>query len=82
MLGMIGAYLCIPRRLRFIARWVAACFVIGVFVLVLIFFLRVLRTVPVQPSGQPHPRPHRSVPPDFLSDQPQPNLSERNPRAH
>jgi hypothetical protein len=67
MLALLFAYLCVPRRLRFIARWLAACFVIAVAVLVLILFLRVLGTVPGHHGRWFQPQPHQPMSPDFIS---------------
>ncbi len=44
MLSLLYAYLCVPRRLRFILRWLAACVFLVVLVLVLMLFYRVLMT--------------------------------------
>lgn len=46
MLGLIAAYLCIPRRFRFIARWLVMCFFIVVLVIVLILFSQILLMLP------------------------------------
>ena len=46
MLPLIYAYFCIPRRFRFIGRWMAAIFVIVVLTMVVILFIRVLQTLP------------------------------------
>ncbi len=46
MLALLYVYLCVPRGLRFIFRWLAVCFVILVFITVLLLFLRVLTTLP------------------------------------
>ncbi len=67
MLALLYAYLCVPRRLRFIVRWLAACFVIAVVVLVLILFSRVLSTVPKHRGHWFHPQPHQPMSPDFIS---------------
>ena len=68
MLSLLYAYLCVPRRLRFILRWLAACLFIVVLVLVLILFYRVLMTVPKHHGWILHPRPHQPLSPDFIRD--------------
>jgi hypothetical protein len=66
MFALLYAYLCIPRRLRFIIRWLAACFFLAVFILVLILFLRILGTIPKHHGWILHPRPHQPLSPDFI----------------
>ena len=51
MLALIDAYLCVPRRLRFIARWLVMCLFIVVLVLVLILFSQILLTLPTYREG-------------------------------
>jgi hypothetical protein len=66
MLSLLFAYLCVPRRLRFILRWLAACLFLVVVVLVLILFCRVLMTMPEHHGWILHPRPHQPLSPDFI----------------
>jgi hypothetical protein len=68
MLSLLYAYLCVPRRLRFILRWLAACLFLVVLVLVLILFYRILMTVPKHHGWILHPRPHQPLSPDFIRD--------------
>jgi predicted PurR-regulated permease PerM len=67
MFALLYAYLCVPRRLRFIVRWLAACFVIVVIVLVLILFVRILGTLPEHHRHWFEPQPHQPMSPDFIS---------------
>jgi hypothetical protein len=67
MLALLYAYLCVPRRLRFIARGLAACFVLVVLALVLVLFSRILLTLPSHRGSWLHPRPHQPMSPDFIS---------------
>ncbi|MEI9979059.1 MAG: hypothetical protein WDN23_08650 [Edaphobacter sp.] len=67
MLALLYAYLCVPRRLRFIARWLAACFVLVVLALVLILFARILNTLPRHHGYWFQPKPHQPMSPDFIS---------------
>ena len=41
MFALLYAYLCVPRRLRFIVRWLAACLLLVALALLLILFYRV-----------------------------------------
>lgn len=68
MLSLLCAYLCVPRRLRFIVRWLAACLFLVVLVLVLVLFYRILMTVPEHHGRILHPRPHQPLSPDFIRD--------------
>ena len=68
MLSLLYAYLCVPRRLRFILRWLAACLFVAVLALVLILFYRVLMTVPNHHGWIFHPQPHQPLSPDFIRD--------------
>jgi hypothetical protein len=68
MLALLYAYLCVPRRLRFILRWLAACLFVVVLVLVLILFCRILGTLPKRHGWILHPRPHQPFSPDFIHD--------------
>ncbi len=70
MLALLYAYLCVPRRLRFIVRWLAACFVIAVVVLVLILFSRILGTLLNLHGRWFQPQPHQPMSPDFISHHP------------
>jgi hypothetical protein len=63
MFAMIWAYLCVPRRFRFIARWIAAGFLLVVLVLVLILFARIILTMPLHHGNLFRPEPHQ---PDFI----------------
>jgi len=67
MFAMICAYLCIPVRFRFIARWLAAGFVLVILVLVLIVFTRIILTMPIHHGNLFHPEPHQPMSPDFIS---------------
>ncbi len=67
MLALLYAYLCIPRRLRFLVRWLAACFFLVVLVLVLILFVRILGTLPTHHGRWFQPQPHQPMSPDFIS---------------
>jgi hypothetical protein len=67
MLALLYAYLCVPRRLRFIARCLAACFVLVVLALVLILFARILNTLPKHQGHWFQPKPHQPMSPDFIS---------------
>jgi hypothetical protein len=67
MLALLYAYLCVPRRFRFIVRGLAACFFLVVLVLVLILFLRILDTVPKHYGRWFQPQPHQPMSPDFIS---------------
>jgi hypothetical protein len=58
MFAMIWAYLCVPRRFRFIARWIAAGFVLVVLILVLILFARIILTMPLHHGNLFRPEPH------------------------
>jgi len=51
MLALIDAYVCVPRRLRFIARWLVMCLFIVVLILVLILFSQILLTLPTYGEG-------------------------------
>ncbi len=66
MLSLLCAYLCVPRRLRFVLRWLAAAFLIVVLTMVLVLFYRVLTTLPEHHGGILHPRPHQPLSPDFI----------------
>jgi len=66
MFAMIWAYLCVPRRFRFIARWIAAGFVLVVLVLVLILFARIILTMPLHHGNLLRPEPHQPMSPDFI----------------
>jgi cell division protein FtsW (lipid II flippase) len=68
MLSLLCAYLCVPRRYRFILRWLAACVFLVVLALVLILFYRVLMTVPNHHGWILHPRSHQPLSPDFIRD--------------
>ena len=66
MFALLYAYLCVPRRLRFIVRWLAACLFLVALALLLILFYRVLMTVPKHHGWILHPRPHQPLSPDFI----------------
>jgi hypothetical protein len=66
MLSLLYGYLCVPRRLRFVLRWLAACLFLVVLALVLVLFYRVLMTVPRHHGWILHPRPHQPLSPDFI----------------
>ena len=68
MLSLLYAYLCVPRRLRFILRWLAACFFVVVLVLVLMLFYRILIMLPKHHGWILHPEPHQPLSPDFIRD--------------
>lgn len=80
MLPLIYAYLCVPRRLRFIVRWLAACFFLVVLVLVLILFSRIRLTLPRHHGSWFHPKPHQPMSPDFISYRPHHSVAVR--RVH
>ena len=66
MLAFLAAYLCIPRRWRFVFRWLAAGFFIVVLALVVIFFARVIWTLPGHHHPWFRPEPHQPFSPDFI----------------
>ncbi len=67
MLPLIYAYLCVPRRFRFIFRWLAMCMFIVVVALVLILFARTLIAVRRNHGHWLlHPQPHQPLSPDFI----------------
>lgn len=66
MLALLYAYLCVPVRLRFIVRWLAASFFIVVLVMVLVLFARVLLTLPKHRGWLLQPQPHQPLSPDFI----------------
>jgi hypothetical protein len=66
MLSLLCAYLCVPRRFRFILRGLAACAFVVVLVMVLMLFWRVLTTLPEHRGWILHPRPHQPMSPDFI----------------
>ena len=70
MFAMFWAYLCVPRRFRFIARWIAAGFVLVVLVLVLILFTRIILTMPLHHGNFFRPESHQPMSPDFISHHP------------
>jgi hypothetical protein len=70
MFAMIWAYLCVPRRFRFIARWVAAGFVLVVVALVLLLFARIILTMPIHHGNLFRPEPHQPMSPDFIRHHP------------
>ena len=80
MLALLYAYLCVPRRLRFIVRWIAACLFIVVLVPVLILFSRVLLTLPMHRGSWFRPQPHQPMSPDFLSHHPHQSVTPRRVR--
>jgi hypothetical protein len=80
MFAMIWAYLCVPRRLRFIARWIAAGFVLVVFILVLILFARILLTMPMHHGSLLHPKSHQPMSPDSIRHNPHRSVTLRRVR--
>jgi hypothetical protein len=70
MLALICAYLCIPVRFRFIARWFAAAFVLVVVVLVLILFSRILLTLPKHHNPPVPTKSHQPIPSDLVRRHP------------
>jgi hypothetical protein len=70
MLGFLAAYLLIPRRWRFVLRWLAAGFFIVVLALVVIFFARVILTLPGDRYLWFHPKSHQPLSPDFIKHHP------------
>jgi hypothetical protein len=70
MFAMICAYLCIPVRFRFIARWLAAGFVLVILALVLIVFARIILTMPIHHGNLFRPEPHQPKSPDFINQHP------------
>ena len=72
MFALWGLYLCIPRRLRFIARYLAMCLFIVVVALVIALFAQTL--VALKRSHGHwllHPRSHQPLSPDFIHCYPQ-----------
>jgi hypothetical protein len=67
MFALLYAYLCVPRRLRFIVRRIAACFFLVVLVSMLALFSRILGTVPKHHGRWFQPQPHQPTSPDFIS---------------
>ena len=65
MLSLLCAYLCVPRRLRFVLRWLMAGLFIVVLAMVVVLFWRVLQTLPEHHGWILHPRPHQPLSPDF-----------------
>lgn len=82
MFAMICAYLCVPERFRFIARWIAAAFVVVVVILVLILFARIILTIPMHHGSLLHPRSHQPMSPDFISHRPHPSVTARTDREY
>jgi len=70
MLALLYAYLCVPRGLRFVVRWLAMCFVVVVLIMVCLLFYRVLMTLPEHRRGFLHPAPHQPTSPDFIRHHP------------
>jgi hypothetical protein len=66
MFSLLCAYLCVPRRFRFILRWLAACAFVVVLAMVLMLFWRVLQTLPEHHGWILHPQPHQPISPDFI----------------
>ena len=67
MLPLIYAYHCVPRRFRFIVRWIAMCVVIVVLILVCILFYGIIVTLPEHRGGFLHPQSHQPGSPDFIA---------------
>jgi hypothetical protein len=80
MFATICAYLCIPVRFRFIARWLAAGFVLVILVLVLIVFARIILTMPIHHGHLFHPGPHQPMSPDFIGHHPHRSVTLRRVR--
>jgi hypothetical protein len=80
MFAMICAYLCIPVRFRFIARWFAAGFVLVILLLVLILFARIILSLPVHHGSLFHPRSHQPMSPDSISHDPHRSVTLRRVR--
>ena len=66
MFALICAYLCIPERFRFIARWFAVIFVLAVVALVLTLFTRILLTLPQHPTAPVRLKSHQTLPSHFV----------------
>lgn len=67
MFSLLALYLCIPRRLRFVVRWLAMFFFIVVIALVLILFARTLVMLKRNHGHWLlHPRPHEPLSPDLI----------------
>ncbi len=66
MLALLYAYLIAPRGFRRVLRWFALCFFLGVLVMVVMLFWRVLRTLPEHHGSIFHPKPHQPLSPDFI----------------
>ena len=82
MFAMICAYLCIPVRFRFIARWIAVVFVLVVVALVLILFARIILPMPMHRGSLLHPKSHQPMSPDFISHHPHRSVTLRRVREY
>jgi hypothetical protein len=82
MFAMICAYLCIPVRFRFIARWLAAGLVLVVLIAVLILFARIILSLPVHHGSLLHPRSHQLMSPDSISHDPHRSVTLRRVREN
>lgn len=68
MFSFLALYLCIPRRFRFVARWLVMCLFIVVVALVIALFTRILIRLPRnQGHWLLHPRSHQPLSPDFIA---------------
>jgi hypothetical protein len=81
MFAMICAYLCIPERFRFIARWLAAASVLAVVILVLILFAQILLTLPKYHRTPVRPKSQQTIPSDFIRRHPGYNVTLRRVHA-
>ncbi len=80
MLALLYAYLCVPRGLRFVVRWLAMCFFVVVLFLVCLLFYCVLIRLPEHRGGFLHPEPHQPMSPDFIRHHPHRSVTLRRVR--
>jgi hypothetical protein len=78
MLALLWFYYCVPRRFRFILRWLAMCLFMLVVAGVLVLFSRVFLAVSRNHGHWLlHPRSHQPLSPDFIvSKRRHPNSQE------
>lgn len=67
MFSLLTFYLCIPRRFRFIARWLAISVFVVVVALVMVLFTETLIALHRNHGHSLlHPWPHQPLSPDFI----------------
>jgi hypothetical protein len=72
MFSLLALYLCIPRRFRFIARWLAMCIFVVVVALVIALFAQTLIALHRNHGHWLlHPRTHQPMSPDSIVYRPQ-----------